>query len=81
MRAAWENGEDVVYLHLSGVQDAGAVHGYGPHVTAYRSAVEEADLKIAAVTRRCARASRGRRVDWLVVVSSPAGGRRARTCP
>ena len=70
-----ENGEDVVYLHLSGVQDAGAVHGYGPHVTAYRSAVEEADLKIAAVTtalraRRAARPSE----DWLVVVSSPAGG-------
>jgi len=70
-----DNGEDVVYLHLSGVQDAGAVHGYGPHVTAYRAAVEEADLQIAAVTtalraRRAARPSE----DWLVVVSSPAGG-------
>ena len=70
-----ENGEDVVYLHLSGVQDAGAVHGYGPHVTAYRSAVEEADLKIAAVTKalRARRAARPSE-DWLVVVSSPAGG-------
>ena len=70
-----ENGEDVVYLHLSGVQDAGAVHGYGPHVTAYRAAVEAADARVAAVigalrARRAARPSE----DWLVVVSSPAGG-------
>ena len=70
-----ENGEDVVYLHLSGVQDAGAVHGYGPHVTAYRAAVEDADKRIAAVmaalrARRAAQPSE----DWLVVVSSPAGG-------
>ena len=70
-----ENGEDVVYLHLSGVQDAGSVHGYGPHVTAYRAAVEAADARIAAViealrARRAAQPSE----DWLVVVSSPAGG-------
>jgi glycerophosphoryl diester phosphodiesterase len=67
--------EDVIYLHLSGVQDAGAVHGYGPHVTEYRSAVERADALIGTVIGALRLRQKKRpNEDWLVVIASPAGG-------
>jgi glycerophosphodiester phosphodiesterase len=70
-----KDGEDVIYVHLSGVQDAGAVHGYGPHVPEYRAAVETADTRISKVmTALRERRATYPREDWLVVVSSPAGG-------
>ena len=69
------SGEDVIYLHLSGVQDAGAVHGYGPHVTEYRKAVEQADALITDVIGALRERQRSSpQEDWLVVISSPAGG-------
>jgi glycerophosphodiester phosphodiesterase len=68
-------GPDALCLHLNGVQDAGVVHGYGPHITGYREAVEMADARIARVLRSLrARQAAHPHEEWLVMIASPAGG-------
>mmetsp|Transcript_34227 Transcript_34227/g.83843 ORF Transcript_34227/g.83843 Transcript_34227/m.83843 type:complete len:1297 (+) Transcript_34227:128-4018(+) len=68
-------GPDALCLYLSGVQDAGAFHGYGPHITGYRDAVEVADAHVArALHSLRARQECCPHEEWLVVIASPAGG-------
>ena len=68
-------GPDVLCLHLNDIQDAGALHGYGPHITGYREAVESADAHITHVLQSLQqRQAAHPREEWLVIITSPAGG-------
>lgn len=69
------SGADVIYLHLSDVQNAGMLHGYGPHITGYREAVETTDAHLERVMQALhARQLDRPHEDWLIVIASPAGG-------
>ena len=66
---------DLLFLHLSGVQDAGALYGYGPHIAKYRESIELADVRIARVLQSLrVRQATSPHEDWLVIIASPAGG-------
>jgi len=70
-----DSGADVIYLHLNDVQHAGMLHGYGPHITGYREAVEATDANLERVMQALhARQLDRPHEDWLIIIASPAGG-------
>ena len=66
---------DLLLLHLGDIQNAGFMHGFGPHVDAYMDTIESTDKKLGEVIG----ALRDRQLefaheDWLVMITSPSGG-------